>query len=82
MSFFVQVLFPAQTQYSAWVREEFEWGTLAGSLLLLLQRLGFPEVEPLTRAVQGIPYCSPNCAGKAEAALYCGVGEEMSCRGG
>lgn len=81
-AFFIEVLFPAQTQYSVWVREEFEWGILVCSLLLLLWRRGFPEVKPLTRAVQGIPHCSPNCAGKTEAALCCSLGEEMSCRGG
>lgn len=64
----------------AWVRKELGWGILACGLLLLL--LGFPEVKPLTRVVRGIPCCSPNCAGTAEAALCGVVGEEMSCRGG
>lgn len=80
--FFTQILIAAQTYYSAWVKKELGWGILTCSLSLLLWSLGFPEVKPLTGAVWGIACCSPNCAGKAEAALCCGVGEEMRCRGG
>lgn len=79
--FFIQILIP--TQYSAWVRKELGWAILTYSLLPLLWSLGLPEVKPLTGVVWGIPCCSPNCAGKAEAALlWCGRGNEVQGRVG